>query len=245
MKRVLIIGATSAIAIATAQRLLNAGDKVFLVGRNAHRLASVADDLRVRCNATAHTAIMDVIEYGRHETLLIEAHKLLDGIDIVLIAHGTLPSQSDCEKAFELTRNEFEINAIGTISLLTHLANYMESRRQGTIAVISSVAGDRGRQSNYVYGSAKGAITIFLQGLRNRLYNADVNVLTIKPGFIDTPMTANFDKGLLWARPEKVAVRICSAIMTGRNVVYVPPYWFLIMSIIKSIPEAIFKRLHL
>ncbi|MCG8081658.1 MAG: SDR family NAD(P)-dependent oxidoreductase, partial [Candidatus Thiodiazotropha taylori] len=142
-------------------------------------------------------------------------------------------------------KKEFEVNALTTISLLTNLANYFEAQQRGSIVVISSVAGDRGRQSNYVYGAAKGAVTIFLQGLRNRLTKSGVNVLTVKPGFVDTPMTADFPKGALWASSEKVAQDINKAIDAQKSVAYVPWFWRYIMLIIKSIPEMVFKKLSL
>jgi decaprenylphospho-beta-D-erythro-pentofuranosid-2-ulose 2-reductase len=131
------------------------------------------------------------------------------------------------------------------MSVLTHLANRFERQGFGTIAVISSVAGDRGRQSNYVYGAAKGAVSIFMQGLRNRLHPRGVQVLTIKPGFVDTPMTAAFPKGILWARPQQVARGICEAIEKKRDVVYLPWFWSPIMGVIRGLPEALFKRLRL
>jgi short-subunit dehydrogenase len=131
------------------------------------------------------------------------------------------------------------------IALATVLANRFEAQRSGSIAVISSVAGDRGRQSNYVYGAAKGAVTLLLQGLRNRLSKSGVQVLTIKPGFVDTPMTAEFKKGALWAKPDDIAHGIVSAIDRRRDVVYLPGFWRLIMLIIRHIPEPIFKRMSL
>ena len=140
---------------------------------------------------------------------------------------------------------EFAVNALSTISLLTYLANYFEENGQGTIAVISSVAGDRGRQSNYIYGSAKGAVTIFLQGLRNRMHKSGVHVITVKPGFVDTPMTAAFDKGFIWADPDQIAARIISAIKNKYDEVYAPWYWRVIMQVIRAIPERVFKRLNL
>jgi len=129
--------------------------------------------------------------------------------------------------------------------LLTLLANRFEAQRHGTLAVIGSVAGDRGRQSNYVYGTAKGALAIFLQGLRNRLHPAGVRVLTVKPGFVDTPMTASFKKGPLWAAPEAVAAAIVAAVERGRDVIYTPWFWWGIMTLIKLVPERVFKKLKL
>jgi short-subunit dehydrogenase len=208
-------------------------------------LGLVADDLKVRGAHSVHTATMDVLEFGRHQAVLDSVIELLEGIDLVLIAHGTLPNQQSCEASAEVTRSEFDINAISTISILTLLGNYFEKSKKGTIVVISSVAGDRGRQSNYVYGAAKAAVTCFLQGLRNRLYGAGVNVLTVKPGFVDTPMTADFKKGPLWATPDAVALQIEKSIRKGRNEAYIPTFWWLIMFVIRLIPENVFKRLTL
>lgn len=245
MRKVLIIGATSAIAEATARLFAAAGDALYLVARNPDKLQAVADDLKVRGAFKLGTYCMDANAIAEHETMLDEAYRLLEGLDIVLIAHGTLPDQHACEQSVQTTFQELHTNALSIIALLTSLANRLEQQKHGTIAVISSVAGDRGRQSNYVYGTAKAAVGTFLQGLRNRLYPAGVHVLTIKPGFVDTPMTRHFKKGFLWAKSQGVAQSILKAIQQQRNVVYVPSFWLLIMMIIRSIPEAIFKRLKL
>jgi len=245
MRKTLIIGATSAIAQATARRFAEAGDALFLVARNADRLPIIADDLKVRGASGVQVQALDVLDYDRHRAVIDTAIAAFDGLDLVLIAHGVLPDQQACERSFDSTRQAFEINTLSTLSLLTHLANYFEGRGQGTIAVISSVAGDRGRQSNCVYGSAKGAVTIFLQGLRNRLHRSGVNVITVKPGFVDTPMTSAFEKGALWATPEQVADRIVAAVAKGIDVSYAPSFWRLAMALILSIPERLFKRMKL
>ena len=245
MPTILIIGATSAIAQAVARRFAADGATLFLVARNQAKLDAVADDLRVRGAPTVDTAVMDVLAYDQHLAVIQQVFERQGRIDVVLIAHGTLPDQKACEASFEHTQREFEINALSVMSLLTHLANYFEQEKRGTIAVIASVAGDRGRQSNYVYGTAKGAVSLFLQGLRNRLAPAGVHVLTIKPGFVDTPMTSEFDKGLLWAQPERVARDIQRAIAKKTDVAYVPPFWRYIMLVIGAVPEFIFKRLRL
>lgn len=245
MRKTLIIGATSAIAQATARLFAEAGDALFLVARNTDNLAAIADDLKVRGASSVHTRQLDMLDYDRHKTTIDAAIKELEGLDLVLIAHGSLSDQKACEQSFELTREEFETNALSTISLLTYLANCFEQQNHGTIAVISSVAGDRGRQSNYVYGSAKSTLTIFLQGLRNRLHKSGVSVITIKPGFVDTPMTRSFRKGALWATPEQIARNIDTSVSKGKDIVYAPSFWYLIMTIITLIPERVFKRLHL
>ncbi|MDH3355225.1 MAG: SDR family oxidoreductase [Chromatiales bacterium] len=244
-KNILIIGATSAIARATARIYAQKGNHLFLVGRNETQLERNGADLQVRGAASVHTETLDLNQFDQHLPLIDKAFTALGRVDIVLIAHGTLPDQEACNANAELTIAEFNTNAISVISLLTHLANRMEQQRFGTIAAITSVAGDRGRQSNYINGAAKGMVTIFMQGLRNRLFKSGVNVLTIKPGFVDTPMTKEFKKGFLWAKPEAIAQGIIKGIDRRKSVVYLPPFWSIIMWIIRSIPEAIFKRLSL
>ena len=167
------------------------------------------------------------------------------GIDIVLIAHGTLPNQKSCEKNVKQTLAELNTNVISTISLLTLVANRMEKKRSGIISVISSVAGDRGRASNYIYGSSKAMITAFTSGLRQRLHKSNVAVITIKAGFIDTPMTAEFKKGFLWANARSAAAIIVKSIQRGKNEVYVPSFWWVVMIVIRNIPNVIFKNMRL
>lgn len=246
MRKILIIGATSAIAEATARIFAARGDALFLVARNADRLQAIATDLNVRGAVRTATATLDVADFSAHQAVIDRAEQGLGGLDTVLIAHGTLSDQSECEKSVDALRREFDINALSTMALLTTLANTFEARKSGTLAVISSVAGDRGRQSNYVYGSAKAAVSAFLSGLRQRLAKSNVDVLTIKPGFVDTPMTANIaNKGALWAKPDQVAAGIVRAIDKRRSVVYLPWFWRGIMLIIRHIPESVFKKLKL
>lgn len=243
MKKILVIGATSAIAEHCARIWATRGDALYLVARNEERLQSIAADLKVRGAVQADTYCTDLNELDRHLFLLDAAEAKLGGIDTVLIAHGTLSDQKACEQSVEETLAEIKTNALSTISLLTIIANRFEARKAGTIAVISSVAGERGRASNYVYGAAKAMITAFTSGLRQRLHQSNVSVITIKPGFVDTPMTAAFKKGLMWSKPSLVAKNICTAIDTKNDIVYVPFYWNLIMLIIKSLPEKLFKKI--
>jgi len=245
MQKILVIGGTSAIAESTARLFAERGDAMFLTARNPSRLEAVASDLRVRGAAKVTAAILEAADYDRHEAVIEEAHGALGGLDAVLIAHGTLPDQRQCEISTELTRAQFETNALSVISLLTHLANRFEEQGHGTLAVISSVAGDRGRQSNYVYGAAKAAIDTFMEGLRNRLFRSGVRVLTIKPGLVDTPMTTGFRKNFLWAKPERVGRGIFKAMDSRSGVVYLPWFWRPIMELIRAIPEAVFKRIRL
>lgn len=245
MTNMLIIGATSAIAQAVARRFAADGATLFLIARHPDKLNAVAEDLRVRGAQAVDTAVLEVLNYDQHRAVIQHVVERQGRLDVVLIAHGTLPDQKACEASFEHTQREFETNALSVMSLLTHIANYFEGEKRGTIAVIASVAGDRGRQSNYVYGAAKGAVSLFMQGLRNRLAPAGVHVLTIKPGFVDTPMTSECEKGFLWAQPDRVARDIQHAIEKKKDIAYVPPFWRYIMLVIGAIPEFVFKRLHL
>lgn len=244
MRKILIIGAASAIAEATARRFARDGDRLYLVGRNPERLAAIASDLKIRGATQVETAVMDANDTGRHAELIIQAEAALGGLDTMLIAHGTLPDQKACEASFEIALQEIQNNCLSVLSLLTHIANRFETQKHGTIAVISSVAGDRGRQSNYVYGTGKAAISTFLQGLRGRLHRSGVNVLTIKPGFVDTPMTTAFRKSPLWASPETVGNGIYWSIIKNRNVAYLPWFWRWVMAMIQVIPESIFKHMN-
>jgi hypothetical protein len=239
---VLVIGATSAIAEYCARIWASRGDALYLVARNEERLKTIAADLKVRGAANAETYCSDLNDIDSHATLLDAAETAMGGIDTVLIAHGTLSNQNKCEQSVDETLTEIKTNSLSTISLLTLIANRFEAKKTGTIAVISSIAGDRGRASNYVYGSAKAMITTFTSGLRQRLYKANVAVVTIKPGFVDTPMTANFKKGFLWAKPNAVAAKIVEAIDRKKNEVYVPAFWWTVMTVINAIPTAVFRR---
>jgi len=245
MLKVLIVGATSAIAEATARRYAARGARLYLLARDDERLALIAQDLTVRGAAAVHRQVCDLGASFDAEAIVDAAIAALEGLDVVLIAHGVLPDQAACEQHVASLRSAFDINTFSTLALLTSIANRLQTAGHGSIAVLSSVAGDRGRQSNYVYGASKAAIDAFLSGLRNRLYKYGVQVLTIKPGFVDTPMTAAFKKGPLWASPQTVADGIVHAIDKRRDVAYLPWFWWGIMWVIRSIPERLFKRLSL
>ena len=229
----------------TARAYARSGARLFLVARHAERLSAVAEDLRVRGAGEVGTAVLDVKDVARHQSLVEAAVAALGGLDVALLAHGTLPDQARCQVSVAETLEALEINFSATVALLTLLANRFEAQRGGCIAVIGSVAGDRGRPSNYVYGAAKGGLAIFLQGLRNRLYRSGVVVITLKPGFVDTPMTAGVPKNPLFATAPRVGLAGYRAIERGRDVVYIPWFWRLIMAAVKSLPESIFKRLRL
>ena len=246
MSRILIVGATSAIAEAVAREFAVRGDQLFLVGRRAAALEAIAADLKLRGSANTHVRVQDANDLSAHAGMIEAASAAMGGLDMALLAHGTLPDQDACAASVERTLAEFQTNALSHIALCTLIANRFEARGSGTLAVISSVAGDRGRASNYVYGSAKAAVTAFTSGLRQRLHGKGIAVVTIKPGFVDTPMTAAFDKkGPLWASPEAVAKSIVRGMLSGAPVVYTPWFWWTIMQIIKNVPERIFRKLRL
>ena len=244
-KAILIVGAASAIAQAYARREAAQGARFFLLARDPAKLELVAADLRVRGAGAVDTAPLDVLEDAAHDDALAAARAALGRIDVALLAHGTLPDQARCEASPAYAREQFDANGSATLALMGRLAPILQAQGLGTLAVISSVAGDRGRASNYLYGSAKAAVTAYASGLRQRLGRSGVNVLTIKPGFVDTPMTAQFKKGPLWASPDQVASGIQRAVDRRRGEVYLPGFWWAIMFVIRHVPEALFRRIRL
>lgn len=243
MRKILIVGANSAIAVAVARTLATRHDELYLVGRRPEQLDALAVDLKVRGASAVTTEVMDVNDFQNHDAMINRADAALQGINTILIAHGTLPDQKACQDSAELALAEIKTNALSVVSLLTYAGSLFEKRKEGVVAVISSVAGDRGRQSNYVYGAAKALVSTFLSGLRQRLAKSGVRVITIKPGFVDTPMTRDFKKGFLWASPEKVAADIVVALDKKNGEFYTPWFWQVIMLVIRVIPEFIFTRL--
>lgn len=248
MNRILIFGATSAIAAAAARLWVARGARVHLVGRSPAKLEALQQDLQVRAGggaAAISARSADLDRLAELPALLDEAWAALGGgVDVVLIAQGTLPDQAACEASLDETLAQLHTNGVAVVALCTLLAQRMAPG--SALAVITSVAGDRGRQSNYVYGAAKGLVSRFLQGLRNRLASRDIAVVDIRPGFVDTPMTAAIaKKGALWAQPTAVARGIVAAVDRRADIVYLPAIWRLIMLIITSIPEKIFKKLKL
>ena len=244
-KKVVILGATSAIASHVARLLAADGCDFFLAGHDERKLEPIAKDLLARGAGSAVWEALDLTEPGKAAGLAQRAIVALGQVDLVLVAYGTLGNQSRSQEDGAVARRELETNFTSIVEHLTPLANHMEQRGAGCLAVISSVAGDRGRASNYVYGSAKGGLTIFLEGLRSRLARKKVQVLTIKPGFVDTPMTAHLEKsGPLWAKPDQVAADIVKAVRGGKEVLYTPWFWRLIMLIIRSLPAFVMKRIN-
>lgn len=241
---VLILGGSSAIARCIAAALARRGYAIALGGRQPRELERSARDLALRFGTSARAVVFDAADTDAHAPL-IEALARNGELRGVVVAFGLLGDQDRARTDFDHARAILDTNLIGLASVLTHAANAMERRGHGFIVGVSSVAGDRGRQSNYVYGAAKAGASAFLQGLRNRLAPAGVHVLTVKPGFVDTRMTWGLPGLFLVARPEDAAERIVRALERRSDVVYVPGFWRWIMLLIRAIPERVFKRLKL
>jgi len=243
--RVLVLGATSAIAMAVEQKLAERGASFFLVARHPERLEAVRGDLLTRGATSVAVYALDLDDTASHVKMLEVAVEALGAIDLALIAHGVLGDQAQAEADYAVAEAILRTNFLSAVSLITWLANYFETQKGGTLAAISSVAGDRGRKSNYVYGASKGALSFFLDGVRNRIDRAGVQVLTIRPGFVSSPMTEHLRQGPLFASPARVADGILKAIAKRKDVVYVPGFWALIMLVIRCIPRSIFKKMNL
>ena len=242
MKRILLVGGSSAIGEQIA-RLLAVNGTLSLTARNAVRLDAIADDLRVRGAIRVDTEKVDINKPCGLEGLLVRITESLGGLDTLIFVAGHLPDQLEVHHNSQFLRETIEVNATSAMVLLNEAAAFFEQQGHGQIVAIGSVAGDRGRATNYAYAAAKGALEIFLSGLRQRLHKRGVQVLLVKPGFVDTPMTAAFKKGPLWASPERVARDIVRAMAKGKSVIYTPWWWRWIMLVIRLIPEALFVRL--
>ena len=245
MTRIVIVGATSAIARAVARQLASDGASFFLVARNEVRLRAVAEDLRARGAVRVDVMTLDVLAFERHPEVIERARETLRHLDAVLIAHGELPDQEHVQNIPDAVVHSFRVNALATIALATSFGALLERQGRGSLTVLSSVAGDRGRASNYVYGAAKGAVDRYLEGLRSRLAPAGVRVVTIKPGPVDTPMTAHMKRGVTWSTPERIAGPIRRAMQRRSGTVYVPWFWRPVMAVLRSLPEPVFRRLPL
>lgn len=241
MRRILVFGATSAIAAEVCARWAARGDRLHLVGRDPGKLAAVA----AACAAApVTTATADLCDTDRARALVDASLAALDGrIDIVLLAHGDLGDQLLSERDYHEAERLVRVNFLSAVALLLPLADILERQRSGALAVITSVAGDRGRPRNFTYGAAKGALGIYLQGLRSRLYPAGVQVTTLKLGPVDTPMTVDHEKNRLFVGPARAARDIVRAIDRGAREAYVPWYWRPILWIVRNTPEPLFQRL--
>ncbi len=240
MRRVLLLGATSAIAAEAAVLYARRGDRLHLVGRNPDKLAAVA----ARCApATVTSATADFTRLDANAGLVRDALDALGGgVDVALIAHGDLGDQLASEQDFDAARAILDTNLTSVVALLVPLANAMEAQRSGRLGVITSVAAERGRPRNYTYGAAKAALNTYLQGLRTRLYPAGVTVTTLKLGPVDTPMTEGHPKHPLFGKADAVARDIVKAVDDGVAEAFVPWYWAGIMAVVRRTPERLFQR---
>lgn len=246
-RSVVILGATSSVARVIARKCAADGYDVVLAAMKEDQLDEIAQDIRVRYEVETHPLRFDATAYDTHEPFADACVEKLGRLPSgVILCFGYMTSQERAQTEWDAAKQMLEVNFVGAVSILNIFANRFEARRSGFIAAISSVAGDRGRMSNYLYGAAKGGLTRYLEGLRNRLFHANVQVTTIKPGFMDTKMTRgmNLPKPLV-ASPEAAADAIWRGIKAGKDTVYVLWFWRYIMLKIRHIPEAVFKRLKL
>jgi decaprenylphospho-beta-D-erythro-pentofuranosid-2-ulose 2-reductase len=239
-QRVLIFGATSAIAAEVAVLHVARGDRVHLVGRSENKLSALVSRLG---GAEVTSSAADFTRTGESEALVQDCIERLGGVDRVLIAHGDLGDQLKSERSFAEAERLFLANFASVVALLIPLANHLEREGRGRIGVITSVAGERGRPRNYTYGTAKGALNVYLQGLRSRLYRSGVHVTTLKLGPVDTPMTVEHPKTRLFGEPVGVARDIVAAMDRGRPEAFIPWFWSFIMFAVRNAPEWLFQRL--
>jgi decaprenylphospho-beta-D-erythro-pentofuranosid-2-ulose 2-reductase len=245
-RKIVVVGATSAIAEHCARLWLkDSPADLTLLGRDIEKTQRVASDLLVRSPQSS----VRVLQADFMEADAIR--RMVDGIvadgapDIVLIAHGTLPDQADCQDNLEENRDALMVNGISPVLFAEAFAGHMQKAATGTLAIIGSVAGDRGRKSNYIYGAAKGLVTRYAQGLQHRLAGTGVTVVLIKPGPTYTPMTAHLPKSDGFAKVEDVAAAIVKAVASGKPVCYAPAKWALIMMIIRHLPSVIFNKMNI
>ena len=240
---ILVIGATSAIARSVSRLYAVKNAKLFLLARDEERLRESAVDLELRGASSVKALNYNAENTDKHSAIVEAAVGYLGSIDIALICHGNLPNQEECQADYEKAENAIRVNGLSVISLCTEIVNRLRKQKKGTLAVITSVAGERGRQPNFVYGAAKSMVSTYLQGLRGSLVTDNVHIVDVRPGLVDSPMTAHLKKGPLWSSPESIAFSIIKGIGKKRHVIYAPSYWRLIMLLVCVIPENIFKRI--
>ncbi len=242
---VLILGATSRIAQQLAHRYAEAGHAVFVAARDQEEAARVAADIGIRRGVDTGAAAFDALEFESHRPLVAEVEAAVGPIEVAVVAFGDMGDQEGGQVDFAAAKRVIDVNYTGAASICEAVAEAMEPRGAGAIIGISSVAGDRGRKSNYFYGSAKGAFTLYLQGLRNRLHKSGVQVMTVRLGFVDTRMTFGMETAIPIASPEAISAAIRRDQRRGADDVYHPRFWRGIMGVIRTIPESLFKRLSL
>ncbi len=241
MSYVLIIGAKSDIAKEVAREYAKNGYNLYLAARETSSLEELATDIKVRSSVEVELKEFDIAKFDTHKKFYESLGEKPLG---VVVVSGYMNEQKVCETNWDETLNTINVNYTGAVSILNIVANEFEKDRRGFIVGVSSVAGDRGRKANYIYGSSKAAFSAYLGGLRNRLFESGVTVLTVKPGFVNTKMTEDLDlPPNLTAQPEDVASDIFKAQQKGKNIIYTKSIWRLVMLIIKHIPEFMFKKM--
>ncbi len=242
-RHILVLGATSAIASAFCRRRAASGARFVLVARQEERLAAIAADLKARGAAEVETIVSDLADMNEAEARFASMLQTAGLPDEVLLAYGVLGEQLAAQDSADETRRIIDINFTSAALWLQLAARHLVGDRPRTMVVIGSVAGDRGRQSNYVYGAAKAGLDAFAEGLAHRLHGTNLKVVTVKPGFVDTPMTAHLDRsGPLWAKPEAIAAAIDRAIGSGQRIVYAPWFWRPIMAAVRFAPRPLFYK---
>ena len=243
MPTVLILGAASDMAVAIAEKFASRGYFLQLAARNANRLAPLKSDVSIRYNSSAQLLEFDALAFDTHKSFF---ENLSPKPDVTICVFGLLGDHDAALKDWRQASKIIDTNYTGAVSVLNVAAEYYATQKKGVMAGVSSVAGERGRQSNYLYGSAKAGFTAYLSGLRNRMYHLGVHVVTIQPGFVYTRMTQDLSlPPLLTANPKLVAATVYKAVTGKKNVVYVKWFWRWIMLVIRTIPEFIFKKLKL
>jgi decaprenylphospho-beta-D-erythro-pentofuranosid-2-ulose 2-reductase len=242
--KVLVLGATSALARACTRLWAARGEELYLVARDAAKLAAVVDDLRLRYPAARiHAETQDLAIEAGHAAIIDRARAALGGMDRVFLCFGVLGRETESQVSYAAAKTVLSVNFLAHASLALEGARALEASASGTLVVVTSVAGERGRGSNFVYGSSKAGLIAFVSGLRARLFSRGVHVMDVRPGLMDTPMTAAFKKGLLWSSPERAARCLDRGLRRRANVVYTPGFWRYVMFVIRCMPELVFKRL--
>lgn len=247
MSTVLIISAGSDMAAACAQKYASQGYNLILTARNPEKCRALMSDITIRHQVNTECLALDILDYANHENFIKKLFEKTDmskqPVDGIIVFCGYLGEQQLAQNTFSETEKIIDSNFTGIVSLLNPVANMFERDGKGFIIAVSSVAGERGRKSNYIYGASKAALTTYLSGLRNRLHTKGVQVITVKPGFVNTQMTEKMDlPKALTAEAEQVAEAIFDAQQKNRDIIYVKKIWWLIMFIIRSLPEFIFKK---
>lgn len=244
MQRIVIFGATSGIAEATAREFAKAGASFILVGRNPQALADICADLKLRGAASAESRIADLSDVAVLPALCKDIHNDMGIVDVALIAHGVLPGQPRVNDLDMETYDLLQVNVVSPCLLMVGMLHIFRAQGHGHLVVLSSVAGDRGRPSNYFYGAGKAFLSTLGEGMALESIGSKVRVLVVKPGFVDTKMTAAFKKGALWASASDVGAAIFKAVSRGKNgVIYTPRFWQLIMLVVKNAPAFIVRRM--